>query len=183
MTAKSSLETGVGNGVHDGVKVNLTRCIFEGVLLIIGLGLFGCSDVAISADADIRRDATVTAVEQVLPSVVNIATETIIEYHDWYDDLLRRFYGARTPARRQKLIDLGSGVIIDEEGYVLTNFHVVRRAHRIQVRLWDGREYEAQALTATESSDVALMKIKGKPGERFKAIKLAADDDLLLERP
>lgn len=133
-----------------------------------------------AAEPDIRRDATVNAVEQVLPSVVNIATETVIEYHDWYDELLRRFYGARSPVRQQTRIDLGSGVIIDEEGYILTNFHVVRRATRIQVKLWDGREFEAEPLVATEATDVALIKIRTKPGQKFKAIKFAADDDLLL---
>jgi S1-C subfamily serine protease len=129
---------------------------------------------------DIRRDATVTAVEQVMPSVVNIATETVIEYHDFYEELLRQFYGWTGRPRQEKYVSLGSGVIIDEDGYVLTNFHVIRRASRIQVKLWDQREYEADALFATEHSDVALMKIRSKPGEKFKAIKLAPDDDLLL---
>jgi serine protease Do len=71
-------------------------------------------------------------------------------------------------------------VIIDEDGYVLTNLHVVRRATRIQVKLWDGREYDAEPLVATPGSDVALLKLKTQPGEKFKAIKLAPDDDLLL---
>jgi len=135
-----------------------------------------------SAEPDIiRRDATVIAVEKVLPSVVNIATETVIEYHEWYDTMLRQFYGwPRTPVHQEKSISLGSGVIIDDDGYVLTNLHVVRRASRIQVKLWDGREYDAELLVATPGSDVALLKIKGKPGEKFKAIRFAADDDLLL---
>lgn len=148
-------------------------------LLCLGLTL-GFDDLAPrAAEPDIRRDAAVLATEQVLPCVVNIATETVIEYHDWYDDLLRRFYGRPGgPLREEK--SLGSGVIIDDEGYVLTNYHVVRRASRIQVTLWDGREYEADPIVATEGSDVALLKLKAKPGEKFKAIRLAADDDLLL---
>jgi len=75
---------------------------------------------------------------------------------------------------------LGSGVIIDEEGYILTNYHVVRRATRIQIKLWDGREYEADPIVATEGTDVALLKLKAKPGDKFKAIRFAPDDDLLL---
>ncbi len=133
------------------------------------------------AEPDIRRDATVIAVEKVLPCVVNIATETVVEYHDWYDTMLRQFYGwPRTPVHQEKSVSLGSGVVIDEDGYVLTNLHVVRRASRIQVKLWDGREYDAEPLVATPGSDVALLKLKGRPGEKFKAIKLAPDDDLLL---
>ena len=135
----------------------------------------------VSAEPDVRRDATVIATEQVVPCVVNIATETVIEYHEWYDDLLRQFYGwPNTPVRQEKSISLGSGVIVDEDGYVLTNFHVVRRATRIQVKLWDGREYDADPVMTTESSDVALLKLKAKPGEKFKAIRFAPDDDLLL---
>ncbi len=130
---------------------------------------------------DVRRDATVVAIEKVMPSVVNIATETVVQYHDWYDDLLRQFYGwGRTPLRQQRSISLGSGVIIDDDGYVLTNFHVVRRANRIQVKLWDGREYDADPLVATEGSDIALLKLRAKPGDKFKGIKIAPDDDLLL---
>jgi serine protease Do len=140
-----------------------------------------CTGPARAAETDIRRDATVNAIELVLPSVVNIATETVVEYHDWYDDLLRQFYGwSRGPVRKEKSISLGSGVIIDEEGYVLTNLHVVRRASRVQVKLWDGREYDADPIVATPDSDVALLKLRAKPGEKFKAIKFAVDDDLLL---
>jgi serine protease Do len=132
-------------------------------------------------ERDIRRDATVNAIEKVLPSVVNIATETVIEYHEWYDAMLRDFYRwPRTPVHQQKSTSLGSGVIIDEDGYVLTNLHVVRRANRIQVKLWDGREYDADPLVATPGSDVALLKLRTRPGEKFKAIRFAADDDLLL---
>jgi len=133
------------------------------------------------AETDVRRDSTVAAIEQVMPSVVNIATETIIQRHDYYEDLLRQFYGWPGIAPRpQRSISLGSGVIIDEDGYLLTNFHVVERASRIQVKLWNGKEYEAEPKLARPGSDVALLKIKAKPGEKFKAIQFARDDDLLL---
>jgi S1-C subfamily serine protease len=147
----------------------------------LGAVVFGEAGlVALGAEPDVRRDATVIATEQVIPSVVNIATETVIEYHDWYDDLLRQFYGWPATPVREKSISLGSGVIVDEDGYILTNFHVVRRANRIQVKLWDGREYDADSVMTTESSDVALLKLKAKPGEKFKAIRFAPDDDLML---
>jgi len=127
---------------------------------------------------DIRRDATVAAIEMVMPCVVNIATETIHESHDWYDVARSKYCGVPLP--QSKSISLGSGVIIDEEGYLLTNFHVVNGANRIQVKLWDGREYEAEPLVATGGSDVALLRIKGHPGDHFRAIRFAPDDDLLL---
>ncbi len=132
-------------------------------------------------EADLRRDAVVVAIEQVLPAVVNIGTETIVETRDAFDDLLREFWGPyyrRRPPDRQ--YSLGSGVIIDEDGYVLTNLHVVRRASRVWVKLADGRELEAQPVKGKTSTDVALLKIVSKNGEKFKPVKFATDDDLLL---
>src|SRR5690349_4545388 len=132
-------------------------------------------------ESDIRRDATVPAVQGVLPSGANSATETLVEYEDFYQRIFREYFGRSNLApQRQRLLSVGSGVIIDEDGYVLTNLHVVRRANRTQVKLWDGREYDAIPIVATEHSDVALLKIRAKPGEKFKAIKLGLPDDLLL---
>jgi S1-C subfamily serine protease len=160
--------------------VNLTFVSSAAVSLALFSQRAGASSLP-AVEPDVRRDAAVIAIEKVMPSVVNIATETVIQYHDWYDELLQQFYGwGRSPLRQQKSISLGSGVIIDSEGYVLTNFHVVRRASRIQVKLWDGREYDADPVVATEGSDIALLKVRAKPGEKFKAIKFAPDDDLLL---
>ncbi|MCU0783526.1 MAG: trypsin-like peptidase domain-containing protein [Verrucomicrobia bacterium] len=151
-------------------------------LALAGSLMFGfCPLPAVTPEADIRRDAAVAATEQVMPCVVNIATATIVEVPDFYQDLLRQFYGQQTPAQRQeKPYEIGSGVIIDEEGYVLTNLHVLRRASRVQVKLWDGRVYDADPLVAAKQKDVALLKLRAKPGEKFKAIRFAKDDDLLL---
>jgi S1-C subfamily serine protease len=138
------------------------------------------SPAAPSVD-ELRRDATVLAVERVMPCVVNIATASVVEYEDFYQRLFRDFFGqGGYRPRQQEEYSIGSGVIIDEDGYVLTNLHVVRRATRTQIKLWDGREYEADQIVATPNSDVALLKIRCKPGERFKAVSFAADDDLLL---
>lgn len=131
-------------------------------------------------EADIRRDATVNAVEKVMPSVVNVATSRLVVP---YDDLMREFFGQlrRQYTPTEKLDMLGSGVIIDEDGYILTNWHVVSRGYRVQVKLSNGRVYEAAKLVANPRSDVALLKITNAlPGERFEPIKLAKDDDLLL---
>jgi serine protease Do len=137
----------------------------------------------LQATTDIRRDAVVQVVEDVMPSVVNVATESIVESRDIYDELWRRFYGY--PARSEVRSSLGSGVIISDDGYLLTNLHVVKRANRIQVKLSDGAGggvYDVEKeYVGTPTIDVALLKIKAKkPGEKFKAIKFAQDDDLLL---
>lgn len=131
------------------------------------------------ATPDIRRDAVVAAVEKVLPAVVNISTVTI-ERADPYEQMLREYfgYGRRAP---DTLYNSGSGVIIDEEGWVLTNFHVVREATKVQVNVADSSEpLEAEVVSASEGNDLALLRIKAKAGKKFRAVGFANDDDLLL---
>jgi S1-C subfamily serine protease len=136
---------------------------------------------AISAEPDIRRDATVEAVQRVMPTVVNIATEEVVPIRDPLENLFRDFFDPYYRHRQPNTqYSLGSGVIIDEEGYVLTNFHVVGRARRVWVKLHDGREFEADKVAVSSSTDVALIRIRTKNSEKFTAVRLAADDDLLL---
>ncbi len=135
-----------------------------------------------TADRDVRRDATVLAVQKVMPSVVNIATETIIHVQDPFEEFFRQFWD---PYHRQQppnsRYSLGSGVVIDEAGYLLTNDHVVRRADKIAVKFCTGTNlYTATVVASDPKSDVALLKLNARPGEKFKAIQLAREDDLLL---
>ena len=106
-----------------------------------------------------------------MPSVVNIATARPVPINEMmrrYLDAMRRFYpNNKIPEEAEKKI--GSGVIIDEggeDGYILTNNHVIEDATRIQVQLWDGREYEAQRLLWTSQKDLALLKIVRRPGDK-----------------
>lgn len=147
-----------------------------GALFVLAIGLV----LAEAAEApDIRRDATVQAVENTMPSVVNISAKTVVQrrgyFYDWWRDNWAPFYQELPPQ-----MSAGSGVIIDEEGYVLTNVHVVQDANEITVKLSDGRVLPAEVLAGTRRSDVALLKIHGNEGEKFKAIKLAGENDLLL---
>jgi serine protease Do len=157
---------------------------FAGVLAAIGLVLhvpFPAAAAESGEEKDVRRDATVEAVQRVMPSVVNVATETIVQTRDPLDNLFREFFDPYYRRRQPNTqYSLGSGVIIDEEGFVLTNFHVVGRASRVWVKLADGREYEAEKLVGTSFTDVALLKIKTKNNEKFTPVKFAGDDELLL---
>jgi S1-C subfamily serine protease len=150
--------------------------------ICVALSIF-VTALSLHAETDIRRDAVVQVVQDVMPSVVNVATESIVESRDVFDEFWRHFYGY--PSRPQVRSSLGSGVIISDDGYILTNLHVVKRANRIQVKLSDaagGGVYDVQPVyVGTPKIDVALLKIiPKKKGEKFKAIKFARDDDLLL---
>lgn len=141
---------------------------------------------------DVRRDAVVEAVEKVLPSVVNIGTKTRVErrgwYYDWWRDNWAPF-SQELPPRESA----GSGVIIDEAGYILTNVHVVEGATEIWVSLpgepvaeagenpREGapRVLQADLVAFSPTRDIALLKLR-KSGLQLKAAKFAKDDDLLL---
>ena len=134
-----------------------------------------------SGPADIRRDATVEAVEKVIPSVVNIATSTDFNKHRVNIGPYR--YEIRTPSG-EKLNSIGSGVILEQVGdevYILTNLHVVSDATRIHVQLADGEVYEAQQLALKFKKDLALLKIRVKAGSTpLHGVRFAGDEDLML---
>ena len=112
-----------------------------------------------------------------MPSVVNIATKNIEPVRNPLEQWRREAYHLRP---YDESINLGSGVVIDENGYLLTNNHVVDKATQISVRFGTGtNEYEATVVQTDPKTDVALLKLKGCPGEKFHAIKLAREDDLL----
>jgi len=171
-----------GLSVAGGLRSAGAMCWLGTVLLVgfLGMGVKGATAAPGGATAgDVRRDATVSAVERVLPAVVNIATLTV-ERADAYEQMLREFFGY---ARRapDTVYSSGSGVVIDEEGWVLTNFHVVREASRVQVLLAESTEpLEAQVVSVSEANDLALLQLKAKSGQKFRAVDLAADNDLLL---
>lgn len=146
---------------------------------LAGLIMVASTAAGLAATPDIRRDAVVVAVEKVLPAVVNISTLTV-ERADPYEQMLREYfgYGRRAP---DTLYSSGSGVIIDEEGWVLTNYHVVREASKVQVNVADTPDpLEAEVVSASEANDLALLRIKAKPGKKFRAVPFASDGDLLL---
>lgn len=127
---------------------------------------------------DVRRDATVQAVEKVLPSVVNIATRQWVE-NDPQEQALREFFGYKR--RADAKYSRGSGVVISEDGYVLTNVHVVRDADEIFVTFFDNNEeIPAERVVTSQYKDVALLRLKPREPRRFRPVRFAKDDDLLL---
>ena len=104
-------------------------------------------------------------VGQAAPSVVNIFTTKVITQrpHPFLDDpFMQRFFGGNPQfAPRQRLeSSLGSGVIISDKGYILTNNHVIDGADEIQIALSDGRSAQAQVVGSDPETDVAVLKIE-----------------------
>ena len=93
---------------------------------------------------------------------------------DPFERFFEEFFGA-LPEREFKRRGLGSGVIIDPSGYILTNNHVVSGASEVKVKLFDGREFDAQIKGTDPRSDLAVIKIEAQD---LPAAKLGNSDEL-----
>lgn len=118
------------------------------------------------------QEAFIRVAETVGPAVVSIVTETTQKiparryyfgppkgfFDDDFDSFFRDFFG-ETPEREFKQQGLGSGVVIDGRGYIITNDHVIDGAGKIMVILSDGRRYDAELKGSDPRSDIAVIKI------------------------
>ncbi len=104
--------------------------------------------------------AVISAVQKISPSVVNVSTIRLM--HDYF-------------FRTVPVSGIGSGVIIDSSGYILTNNHVIEDAERIQVSLTDGRVLKGRLVAADPSSDIAVVKVEAQD---LKAAELADSGQL-----
>ncbi len=138
-------------------------------------GLARTASASAPAPSNPRRTPIVEAVERVGPSVVNISAEHLVRARQTPFDL---FFGDQPRARRSE--SLGSGVILDASGVVVTNDHVVSGASRIWVTTSDGREHEAEVLGADADNDIAVLKVEAKG---LKAVRTGSATDLMIGEP
>jgi len=170
------------SGFHSGPSpLSLVRPgILAPLILVLGISLAGCdrgddlpSPAAAWAgpspfqDANAtlstgRETAVVRAAERVAPGVVAVhvlRTQQARSSDPFWDSF---FFGPfRPPATARLVPSYGSGFVIDADGIVLTNDHVVRGAERILVTSQDGRDWEAELVGGDEATDVAVLRIEG----------------------
>src|SRR5262250_1432402 len=158
------------------------------VSLVVGLGISGALDwlapsravnlMGESGNSDVRTSAQlpdfVSLAKKMRPIVVNISTTQMSDVRgqqefgspfgeeDPFNDFWRRFFGGPTPRGPQRQRSLGSGFVIDGDGSILTNNHVVENAEKILVKLSDGRELEAKLVGRDAKTDLAVIKINTK---------------------
>lgn len=133
-----------------------------------------------------RRTPIVVAVEKVGPAVANISTERLISQRhvdpffgsrsELFDQFFNDFFGQTQKQMVER--PLGSGVIIDEDGYIVTNEHVVSRASKITVRLSDGKDFEATMISSDPISDLAVLKINSPTPLPF--VTMGTSKDLMI---
>ncbi len=109
-----------------------------------------------------RSDSYAKAAEIAMPAVVNIFTSKEISEpsHPFLDDpAFRRFFGEQFESRPRRTSSLGSGVIVSDNGYILTNHHVVEAADEVEVALVDGRKAKASVIGSDPETDLAVLKV------------------------
>ncbi len=135
-------------------------------LLIIG-SVLAPPTFALSAPQNVVNMNIVKIVKKAGPAVVNIDTVTMVKQPllPFFDDpFLRKFFGEEYE-RFTRIIPMrgkGSGFIISPDGYILTNYHVIKNADKIIVTLSDNRRFDAKVVGADPTVDVAVIKIDAK---------------------
>lgn len=127
-------------------------------------------------------------VEEHSSSVVNISTTSVVKRgifpnmprspfgdNDPFEEFFKKFFGD-TPQQEFRRRGLGSGFIISDDGYIVTNNHVVDKAQDIQVILEDGKKYKAEIVGKDAKTDIALLKIE--PEGDLHAVELGDSDNL-----
>jgi serine protease Do len=150
-----------------------------------------------AAEAQVPVGATLAPlIDRLRPSVVNISTTTVAKHPpvrrtpsqrtprsggDDFDEFFERFFGG-TPGQQPEAPDelkgasLGSGFLLNSEGFILTNNHVVKDATEIKVRLSDGREFPAKVIGRDPPTDVALIQLQGAPKDLPPPVVLGDSD-------
>jgi Do/DeqQ family serine protease len=127
-----------------------------------------------TATADALQAAFVSVAEKVQPSVVNIGTVQVSRSRrapivpgpgqddPFFKDFFDQFFGRGGPGRREEFRQpgLGSGVIIDKRGYVLTNFHVIRGADSVTVKLSSKQEFQGRIVGTDAKTDLAVIRFQ-----------------------
>src|SRR3984885_4618627 len=120
-------------------------------------------------------------VQRVQPAVVNVYAAKVVQNRNPLldDPIFRRFFGVPGDQPEQMQRSLGSGVMVDPSGLVVTNVHVIEGADQVKVSLADKREFEAEIVLKDTRSDLAVLRLKGVH-EKFPTLDFDNSDELMV---
>ena len=182
-------------------KIKLAS-ISAGVALIVGIGLVlaigasksperpAISESAVAPALQLEK-AFAAVAAHVKPAVVSVYSEKTVKFQEpdlpfpFGDNFFGKFFGQRfshprTLPREYSVPErgMGSGMIIDKQGHILTNYHVVGDGGKLNVRLADQRRFPAEVVGTDPKTDVAIIKIKGKVPDDLPTLDLGDSDAL-----
>jgi len=136
---------------------------------LTGLALLAMIALSVAAPVRAAPESFAGLAEQVSPSVVNITTTTSVAQRDGprgivpegspFEDFFREFQDRNGPQVPRRGSALGSGFVISEDGYIVTNNHVIEGADEIRVEFFEGFELEAEVVGTDPNTDIALLKV------------------------
>src|SRR6201992_3673754 len=138
-------------------------------------------DRRVPSSAQELRLSYAPIVQRVQPAVVNVYAAKVVQNRNPFmdDPLFRRFFGVPGGQGEQMQRSLGSGVMVDPSGLVVTNVHVIEGADQVKVSLADKREFEAEVMLKDSRSDLAVLRLKDAH-EKFPTLDFANSDELLV---
>src|SRR6202795_1145952 len=161
-------------------RSTVTIAVFAAVLLASPWRA-SAQDRRIPASAAELRLSYAPIVQRVQPAVVNVYAAKVIQNRNPLldDPIFRRFFGAPGQQPEQMQRSLGSGVMVDPSGLVVTNNHVIEGADQVKVSLSDKREFEAEVVLKDSRTDLAVLRLKDTK-EKFPTLDFANSDELLV---
>jgi serine protease Do len=125
-----------------------------------------------------RRTPVVKVYEQTHQAVVNIAGERLVSSSLWPGFEWPDIFDFGGPRYQKQVAVLGSGMVVHEDGYIITNAHVIKGSEKIKVVFSDGSEFEAKIISGDENKDLAVLKIQ--VNKKLPFIRLGRSNDLMI---
>src|ERR1017187_5027040 len=153
--------------------------IFTALLVLLAAAPAMSQDRRVPTSPAEVRLSYAPVVQRVQPAVVNVYAAKVVQNRNPLldDPIFRRFFGVPGQQPEQMQRSLGSGVMVDPSGLVVTNVHVIDGADEVKVSLADKREFEAEIVLKDSRTDLAVLRLKDTK-EKFTTLDFANSDEL-----